>query len=67
MSAKLNIATAPNELLGRAFGSEIDITPEMIEAGAAIISDRLEKPLDWITEDLARDAYVAMAKAKAVQ
>jgi hypothetical protein len=35
----------------------------MIEAGAALIADRFEKPLDWLTRDFAREIYVAMAKA----
>ena len=43
-------------------GDEIEITPEMIKAGGAIIADRLEKPLDWLTKELAREIYVAMVR-----
>jgi hypothetical protein len=39
----------------------------MIEAGAALIADRLEKPLDWLVRDFAREIYSAMARVKAVQ
>jgi hypothetical protein len=54
--AKLAEAGAPAD--------EIEITPEMIEAGAKLIADRFEKPLDWWTEDFAKEVYLAMESAR---
>ncbi len=44
-------------------GGEMEVTPEMIRAGGAIIADRLERPLDWLTEELAREIYIAMVRS----
>lgn len=44
---------------------EIEITPEMMEAGASIIADFFEQPRDWLMEELARRIYEGMVSASA--
>jgi hypothetical protein len=50
------------ELIGAgAPGPETEITPEMIEAGAAVLADTYGDILDWLARDRARRVYDAMA------
>jgi hypothetical protein len=44
--------------------SEIEITAEMIEAGARILADRFEQKLDWHMRDIAREIYRAMLSGR---
>src|SRR5262245_9446863 len=53
---------AKDSVRHRPSGDEIEITPEMIKVGGAIMADRLEKPLDWLTKELDREIYVAMVR-----
>jgi len=42
----------------------IEPSPEMIKAGAKLIADRFERPLDWLTEEFAKEIYIAMECAR---
>ena len=39
---------------------EIEVTPEMIEAGAIALSNIFDQPFDWLTEERAVRVYLAM-------
>ena len=39
---------------------EIEVTPAMVEAGAALLADYFDQAIDWLTEDRARTIYRAM-------
>ena len=43
---------------------EVEISPEMIEAGARLLCEYFDTPLDWLTEYRAREIYVAMTLAR---
>ena len=45
------------------FEAEIQVTPEMIEAGVHLLSEFFDQPIDWLTEERARKVYEAMASA----
>ena len=40
---------------------EIEISPAMLAAGAAVLADIYDDGVDWLTEDRARRVYEAMA------
>ena len=39
---------------------DFEITPEMLEAGAALLHDYYDEPTDWLTRDRARELFEAM-------
>jgi hypothetical protein len=41
-------------------GPEIEITPQMEEAGAKVLCDFFGERIDWLTCDIARDVFLAM-------
>jgi hypothetical protein len=60
-------ADRPTRPRAKPLGNEVEITPEMIEAGAELIAHRFETPLDWLTRDFAQEIYSVMVRAKAAR
>ena len=40
--------------------SEVEITPEMAEAGARVLAERFDQVNDWLTRDIATEVFLAM-------
>lgn len=43
---------------------EIEVTPAMVEAGAKIIADLFDEPMDWWTRELSSEIFRVMWNAK---
>ena len=54
-----DIATLPDS------ESEIEVTPAMIEAGARVLAEMFDQPVDWFTEERATAVYCAMSACRA--
>jgi hypothetical protein len=56
-------ASSPDSIEAGAPGEEIEITPDMIDAGVTYIEDSLKWNLDTF-EDMAREIYIKMTLAR---
>ena len=52
----------PKEEEAGALGTELEITPEMIAAGAAVLADIYDDANDWVTEFRVRSIFEAMMR-----